>query len=172
MPGRDPWQLARRLDSSTSSEVWLAENPKTHDRRVFKFAADGARLQGLKREVTLARLLKESFGDRPDFVRVLEWSFDSPPYYLESEFCGQNLIEWAEAQGGLEKIPLDTRLSVFLQIAGAVSIAHEAGVLHKDLKPANVLAVTLPDGGWQIKVADFRQRQLDRTGPAARVGNH
>ena len=155
VPGRDQWQLTRRLDASLSSEVWLAEHPKTREHRVFKFAADGVRLKGLKREVTLARLLKESLGERPDFVRVLEWNFDSPPYYLESEYCGQNLIDWAAAQGGLANIALEIRLRLFLEIAGAVSAAHEAGVLHKDMKPANVLVVASSGSGWQIKVADF-----------------
>src|SRR4029077_11557099 len=39
VPGRDQWQLVRPMDISGSSEVWLAENPKTHEQRVFKFAA-------------------------------------------------------------------------------------------------------------------------------------
>ncbi len=155
VPARDQWQLTRRLDGSGSSEVWLAEHPKTGERRVFKFASDGVRLKGLKREVTLARLLRESLGERKDFVRLLEWNFDSSPYYLESEYCGLNLVEWAASQGGLEKIPFETRMAVVLEIAGAVAAAHEVGVLHKDLKPANVLFVPLPDGGRQIKVADF-----------------
>src|SRR5271156_408721 len=36
VPGRDHWRLIRRMELSGSSEVWLAENPKTHDVRVFK----------------------------------------------------------------------------------------------------------------------------------------
>jgi hypothetical protein len=35
------------MDISGSSEVWLAENPKTHEQRVFKFAADGVRLKAV-----------------------------------------------------------------------------------------------------------------------------
>ncbi len=165
VPRRDQWRLTRSLGFSGSSEVWLAENPKTHEVRVFKFASDGIELKGLKREVTLARFLRESLGERPDFVRVLEWNFDSPPFFLESEYGGANLAEWAEAQGGLASVPRDVRLRSLVEIAKAVAAAHEVGVLHKDLKPANVL-VTLPDATdrqapddqgshWQIKVADF-----------------
>jgi DNA-binding winged helix-turn-helix (wHTH) protein/serine/threonine protein kinase len=155
VPGRDQWKFVRKLDGSAASEVWLAEHPKTHETRVFKFAADGVRLKGLKREVTLARLLRDSLGERPEFVRVLEWNFDSPPFYLESEFCGPNLAEWAESQGGLKAIPRATRLRVFLELAQGVATAHEAGVLHKDIKPPNVLMAPLPDGGFQVKVSDF-----------------
>ena len=46
VPGREQWRLARAMDVSGSSEVWLAENPKTREQRVFKFAADGIRLKG------------------------------------------------------------------------------------------------------------------------------
>jgi non-specific serine/threonine protein kinase len=49
--GRAQWRLPRAMEISGSSEVWLAENPKTREQRVFKFAADGARLKGLKREI-------------------------------------------------------------------------------------------------------------------------
>src|ERR1700675_1924161 len=57
VPGREQWRLSRPMDISGSSEVWLAENPKTHEQRVFKFAGDGARLKGLKREITVSRFL-------------------------------------------------------------------------------------------------------------------
>ena len=40
VPGRAQWLLARPLEASPHSEVWLAENPKIHDRRVFKFATN------------------------------------------------------------------------------------------------------------------------------------
>lgn len=96
VPRREQWCLVRRLGRSPSSEVWLAEHPKTHESRVFKFAADDERLKGLKREVTLARLLRTSLGERCDFVRVLEWNFDEAPYFLESEYAGLSLNEWAE----------------------------------------------------------------------------
>jgi len=162
VPGRDHWRLTRRMEPSGSSEVWLAENPKTHEARVFKFATDGAQLKGLKREVTLARLLRESLGERPDFVRVLEWNFDAPPFFIESEFGGANLAEWAESQGGLGKIPRPLLLRLQVEIARAVAAAHDIGVLHKDLKPANLLVTRSSDSasnsataGWQIKVADF-----------------
>ena len=60
VPGRAQWILARPLDASSNSEVWLAEHPKTRELRVFKFVADGSRLATLKREVTVFRFLRES----------------------------------------------------------------------------------------------------------------
>ena len=160
VPGRDQWQLVRRLDLSPSSEVWLAEHPKTHERRVFKFAPDAARLKNLKREVTLARLLRESLGERPEFVRLLEWNFDRPPYFLESEYCGPNLAEWVEERGGLANVPPEVRVRLLADVARAVAAAHDLGILHKDLKPGNILISTAPEGGPQIKIADFGSAAL------------
>jgi DNA-binding winged helix-turn-helix (wHTH) protein/serine/threonine protein kinase len=160
VPGREQWRLSRPMDVSGSSEVWLGENPKTHEQRVFKFAADGSRLKGLKREITVSRFLRESLGDRPEFVRILEWNFETAPYFLESEYSGSNLAEWAELQGGLSTVSYDLRLQLLVDVAQAVAAAHDIGVLHKDLKPANVLVVPAGSGGWQVKLADFGSASL------------
>jgi len=157
---REQWRLQRKLDVSRSSEVWVAEHSKTGEQRVFKFAADGIRLKGLKREATITRFLRDSLGERPDFVRVLEWNFDTSPYRLESAYGGANLVEWAESQGGLGAIPLETRVRVLVDVARTVAAVHEVGVLHKDLKPANVLVAPKEDGSWQIRVADFGSGSL------------
>jgi len=160
VPGREQWRLSRALEVSGSSEVWLGENPKTREQRVFKFAADGVRLKGLKREITISRFLRESLGDRPEFVRILEWNFETSPFFLESEYAGPNLAEWAEAQGGLSKVSLDARLHLLIDVAQALAAAHSIGALHKDLKPANILVVPGANAGWQIRIADFGSASL------------
>ena len=106
VPGREQWLLLRPLDISPASEVWLAEHPKTHELRVFKFVSQLARLRTLKREVTVFRFLRESLQDRRYLVQILEWNFEAEPYFLESEYGGPNLAEWAEGQGGLAAIPV------------------------------------------------------------------
>ncbi len=158
--GREHWRLTRRLDVSHSSEVWLAEHSKTREQHVFKFASNDARLKGLKREITVARFLRESLGESPAFVRVLEWNLETQPYVIESEYGGPNLSEWAEQQGGLQQILLSTRIALIADVAKAVAAAHEAGVLHKDLKPANILVESNADGTYQVKVADFGSASL------------
>jgi eukaryotic-like serine/threonine-protein kinase len=161
VPGREQWQLVRALEPSGAGEVWIARNPRTHEQRVFKFASDGIRLKGLKREVTIARFLRESLAERPEFVRILEWNFDTFPYFIESEYAGPNLAEWSEGQGGLGNIPADVRLQLFIDIVRAVAAAQGIGVLHKDLKPANILVTSSKLGsGWQIKIADFGSSSL------------
>ena len=154
VPGREHWRLVRRLDPSAAGGVWLAENPKTGEVRVFKFAADAVQLRSLRREVTLGRLLRAELGERPEFVRILEWNFNAPPYFIESEYAGPNLADWAEAQGGIAAVPLETRLQLLIETAQAVAEAHSLGVLHKDIKPGNIL-VAEDEARWVARVADF-----------------
>jgi serine/threonine protein kinase len=159
VPRRQPWRLVRALAVPETRNVWLAEHPGTHERRVFKFANAGARLKSLKREVTVARFLRQSLGERRDLIRLLEWNFDAPPYSVESEYGGSNLVEWAEAQGGLHAVPVDDRLRLLADVARAVAAAHEAGVLHRDLKPANIL-IDSSAAPRQIRVVDFGSAAL------------
>ncbi|HUI83021.1 MAG TPA: winged helix-turn-helix domain-containing protein [Candidatus Binatia bacterium] len=155
VPGREHWRLLRPLDASASRQIWLAQHPKTYEHRVFKFVSSLARLRTLKREVTVFRFLSESLEDRLHLVQILEWNFDVEPYFLESEYGGPNLAQWAEERGGLLKVPLQERLNILGEISSALAAVHAVGVVHKDLKPANVLVSRLAGGEEQIRIADF-----------------
>jgi len=94
----------------------------------------------LKREMTLFRVLKERMGDHPNIVRLLEVYFEEPPFYVVMDHVeGQDLKAWCEQQGGAAKVPLETRLEIVAQIADALQAAHDAGVIHRDVKPGNIL---------------------------------
>jgi non-specific serine/threonine protein kinase len=150
-PLRPNWVMRERIGSTDSSEVWIVEHPKTHERRVFKFAGDGFQLAALRREITISRLLREALGPRPEFVRIHDWNLEQPPYFIESDHGGADLGEWAAQQPGLDQRPLAERLRVIAELADAVALAHSVGALHKDLKPGNVLID--PEG--RVRVVDF-----------------
>jgi non-specific serine/threonine protein kinase len=158
VPARPNFILQRQLGSNRGSEVWLAEHAKTHERRVYKFAADDARLRALKREATLCRVLQESLPERAHFVDILDWNFEHPPFFLECEYGGENLLEWAKA--GLAVTSDDERIALFLQMTDAVAAAHRVGVLHKDLKPANVLIAADNHGRPLLRLTDFGSGSL------------
>jgi non-specific serine/threonine protein kinase len=160
VPGRETCVLQSQLSGSYGSEVWLARDAKTDEKRVFKFSSNGERLGALRREVTLYRVLKDGLGDRPDLGKLVRWNFETPPFYVECEYGGVNLAEWAQAEGTLRTMSRDERLAIVLQIIDAVSAAHSVGVLHKDLKPENVLVRAAADGVWQVSVIDFGSGKL------------
>lgn len=156
VPRRDHWRLQQRLGEGAFGEVWLAEHTKTAEKRVFKFCHRAEQLHALRREVTVFRLLKEVLGSRDDIARILDWNFDEAPYFLESEYTeGGSLLDWARRQGGIESVPLATRLELVAQVAEALAAAHSVGVLHKDVKPANVLITTAVDGRPRARLTDF-----------------
>jgi len=155
IPGRVHWQLVEQLGHGAIGEVWLARHEGTGAKRVFKFCFQADSLRSLKREVVLLRLLKESLGERPDIAQVIDWEFDQPPYFLETEHSeAGDLVAWGKAQGGIDKVPLETRIDLVAQIGDALAAAHGAGVLHKDLKPANVL-IHEKGGQPRVCLADF-----------------
>ncbi|MEE9296189.1 MAG: tetratricopeptide repeat protein, partial [Phycisphaerae bacterium] len=156
VPQRKGWVLTRKLGEGGFGEVWLAEHKRTKGRRVFKFCFNADRLRSLKRELTLFRLLRDALGDRKDIARLFEVQLEEPPFFLESEFTPSgSLIDWAQDQGGIDQVPLQTRLDLVSQTARAVAAAHSVGILHKDIKPGNILIYENEDGQPRPRLADF-----------------
>jgi len=170
VPTRPGWKLDKRIGEGGFGEVWLGTHEKTRVHRAFKFCFDQDRLRSLKRELTLFRVLREVLGDRDDIARLYEVQLAEPPYFLEVEFTeAGDLNNWVKQQGGLAAVPVATRLDLVARTARAVAAAHSVGVLHKDIKPANILIHQIKDGEPRPRLADFGIGILaDRTALDAR----
>jgi serine/threonine-protein kinase len=156
VPGRRGWVLDHRIGEGGFGEVWLAVHEQTGTKRVFKFCYDAERLRSFKRELALVRLLRENLGERPDIAKLYEVQVEEPPFFLESEFTEQgDLVDWAQAQGGIDQVPLSTRLDIVARTAEAAAAAHSVGVLHKDIKPSNVLIYLDEEKQPRPRLADF-----------------
>lgn len=148
------WILEKKLGEGGFGEVWLGRHEMLKARRVFKFCFRADRVRSLKREVTLFRLLKERIGQHPNIVGIQEVFFDEPPFYIMMDYTeGQDLRGWCEAQGGADKVPLGKRLEITAQVADALQAAHEAGIVHRDVKASNILVAGA--SGLQVKLTDF-----------------
>lgn len=170
LPGRAQWELVAPLGANRGIEVWLAKHRKLGEQRVFKLSVDGARLSCLKREVTLYRMLRQQLGERDDFVKVLDWNFEQAPFYIECEYGGQDLLQWWQAQGGAEGVPMAQRLELLASVADSLADAHAVGVLHKDLKPGNILVESRGEGRWHARLVDFGSAHLLRLDSLAQFG--
>jgi len=156
IPRRVGWVLERKLGEGGFGEVWLGRCEKTGATRVFKFCFDPEKLRSLKRELTLFRLIRSLLGERRDIAQLYEVQLEQPPYFLESEYSEHgNLMEWAQKQGGVDRIPLQTRFDLVACTARAVAAAHSVGILHKDIKPANILIYYDDNDRPRPRLADF-----------------
>jgi len=174
IPYRRHWSLERRLGRGGFGEAWLAVHAKTRERRVFKFCHDPGKLRAFQREMTLFRFMRETLGHRDDIAALLDWQLDEPPFFIESAFAATgNLLEWVRHEGGLVAIPLRDRLEIIRKVALALAAAHSVGVLHKDVKPANVLVYRATDGAVRVQLCDFgvgvltEKERLDDAGVTA-----
>jgi WD40 repeat protein/class 3 adenylate cyclase len=139
IPGTS-WVLRKKLGEGGFGEVWFGNDKVLKTGHVFKFCFRADRVRSLKREVTLFRLLKERIGDHPHIVGIEHVYFDDAPFYIVMQNVeGEDVATWCETQGGADKVPLAARLEIIAQIANALQAAHDGGVIHRDVKPSNIL---------------------------------
>jgi len=171
VPFRAGWMLERKLGEGGMGEVWVGHHAKLQQRRVFKFCFVPDMVRSLKRELVLFRFIRNSLGERHDIAQLLDVHLDSPPHFLEAEFSEHgDLVTWAQSQGGIDRVPLATRLEILAGCAEALAAAHSVGVLHKDIKPSNVLIEMSEGGRLQPKLADFGIGELTDPGKLAAAG--
>jgi serine/threonine-protein kinase len=155
IPGLSGWVLEHQLGEGGFGETWLGRHADTGERRAFKFCFRAEHLRSLRREVAMIERLEERLGAREDIARIVDWNLDRVPYFIASEYTEHGDLEaWAEARGGLQQIPHPVRLRLVAQVADAAAAAHSAGVLHKDIKPANVL-IRIDDAEPRAVLTDF-----------------
>jgi serine/threonine protein kinase/tetratricopeptide (TPR) repeat protein len=90
--------------------------------------------------------------DHPHIARVLDAGTTAArlPYFVMEFVKGPAITRYCDEQ----KLTTRERLELFVQVCHAVQHAHQKGVIHRDLKPTNIL-VTLHDGRHVPKVIDF-----------------
>ncbi len=110
-----------------------------------EFVDDDEFLGKFKREAEAVASLSH-----PNIVNVYDVGEDGKVHYIVMEYIdGQNLKEIIKNEGTLDEY---TALDITKQIAMALSAAHKKGIIHRDIKPHNIL---ISNEGRVVKVADF-----------------
>jgi eukaryotic-like serine/threonine-protein kinase len=89
----------------------------------------------------------------PNIISVLDYGFEpqgkSPFIVMELLDGAQNIVEISQ------DLPFESRINLLLQMLQALVYLHRRGLVHRDMKPANVLVVRSPEGEHQVRVLDF-----------------
>lgn len=156
-PSRPPAQipgyvLHRLLGTGTYGQVWLGTDENTGRSVAIKFYAHRGGLDWslLSREVEkLAFLSSDRY-----VVQVLDVGWNAEPPYCVMEYVEQGSVaDWLDST---QEVSLTDAERIIRQIAIGLMHAHAKGILHCDLKPANVLL----DQDREPRLADFGQARL------------
>src|SRR5881392_4026121 len=144
------YRLVRRLGSGGFGTVWLA-----HDERLDRPVAvkrvptaDAEQAERARREALVAARLSH-----PGIVALYEAGADESACYLVSELVRGETLGVLEAEGALSDRDV---VEIGLALCDALAHAHARGVVHRDVKPGNVIVPEAPeDGGAAAKLTDF-----------------
>jgi serine/threonine-protein kinase len=146
--------LVRRLATGGMGDVWLARNETTGAHIAAKILRPNpdqrtqaeerfrreARLGGLLAHRSIVRIF--DFLEEPDGTLVLVMEL----------LRGDTLERWIEQRGAL---PLREAMAIVAAVLSALQHGHEQGVVHRDVKPSNILLAVEPDGRIIPKLLDF-----------------
>jgi serine/threonine-protein kinase len=131
-----PFRVADLLATGGMGEVYLADDTRLGRRVALKllppqFTADAERVRRFGQEARAASAL-----NHPNIVTVYDIGQADPLHYIATEFVeGETLREHMAGT----RMTLDEVLDVASQIASALAAAHEAGIVHRDVKPENIM---------------------------------
>jgi eukaryotic-like serine/threonine-protein kinase len=155
-----PYRVVRRLGHGGMGVVWLAHDPRLDRQVALKLlpahrSTDDAARQSLTEEAKAASAL-----DHPHIASIYDIG-DAPDGRV---FIAMAFYEGESLRDRLERgrLSVDEALAVATPLADALAAAHAAGIVHRDVKPGNVILT--PSGG--VKLVDFGVAKLPAV-PAA-----
>jgi non-specific serine/threonine protein kinase/serine/threonine-protein kinase len=157
------YRIRARLGEGAHGVVYVAETLETPAIRcaVKVLRAELESMSALRRfeaeRVALAEL------DHPAIITINDagCTSDGRPFFAMPIVQGEPLTSASRKA----ELSVRERVTLFLQVLGGVAHAHRRGILHRDLKPGNVLAERV-EGGWRVRIIDWGLAQALEEDPA------
>ena len=145
----DRYEIVRPIARGGMAEVYLARD-QLLDRPVAlkvlfpELSTDPSFVERFRREAQAAANLSH-----PNIISVYDWGEEDGTYFIVMEYVdGQPLSNILRSEGPL--LP-DRAAAIGASVAAALAFAHRGGVVHRDVKPGNILI----DSHDQVKIGDF-----------------
>jgi eukaryotic-like serine/threonine-protein kinase len=148
----ETYRLERRIAEGGMGEVWAAAHLRLPKHVAIKFIAlrsleEGARAR-FEREAAIAARL-----EHPNIAQVFDFhELPDGRAYLVMELLRGRTLRQALKEGPLAR---EQVVPILREIVSGLSAAHEAGVVHRDLKPDNIFLVGESASDWHVKLLDF-----------------
>ena len=160
-----PYKVLRELGRGAMGTVYLARQESlSRDLAIKVLAAEFTRDQEFvarfRREGLISSKLRH-----PNIVQVFDYSAQDNLYYIAMEYVGpEDLQAYLRANHG--RLPQAEAVRLMGQVLSALECAHEAGVTHRDVKPANILMSPRQDAVLtDFSIANMQEAQrLTQTG--------
>jgi serine/threonine-protein kinase len=155
------YELRRDLGRGAGGIVFEARHTFTGRRVALKVVAPD--VPRAKLEELRGRLMREARAlaavHHPGVVEVLDGGVldDGTPFVVMENLEGRTLEGLLTTRG---KLSIHETVALTLQLADALEATHEAGVVHRDMKPSNVLITRDRDGRERVKLVDFGIAQI------------
>src|SRR5438309_1203123 len=142
------YKISKRIGSGGMGEVYLATDVTAGRKAALKllpvrFTGDANRLKRFQQEARAVVAL-----NHPNILTVYEIGADHSTHYIASEMIEGETLRQRLVRGRME---VSEAVDVAIQVASALAAAHEAGIVHRDINPGNIML--RPDG--YVKVLDF-----------------
>lgn len=168
------YELQQRIGRGAMGEVWAATDLTTGAAVAVKLAQGWAATEPelvdrFEREGKLLERLRS-----PYICSLVDrGNADGVPYMVLERLTGETVEQLIQREGYL---PLEEVGRIAEEVLQALVVAHAAGVVHRDLSPANIFLHRTPEGETITKVLDFGVAKADesgapRTGSGATVGS-
>lgn len=151
------YKILSLLGKGGMGEVYLAEDTKLDRKVALKilpnlFASDELRMSRFIREAKTASAL-----NHPNIITIYEIGEAANIHFIATEYIkGTTLTEHLR----VNRLSVESALSLAVQIASALDEAHTAGIIHRDIKPDNVM---IRESGL-VKILDFGIAKLSGRG--------